>query len=156
MFYVAVYGFSIIAAFALVTLVRQDGGEATHLSQWAGLARRSPIVAGVFTVFLLAFAGIPLTSGFVAKYVVFAPAIAHGALWLAIVGVICSGIAAFFYIRVIVLMYFSAPADDATAIVSPSALTTVAIGIGALMTVLLGIVPGPLLDLASRSAQFIP
>jgi NADH-quinone oxidoreductase subunit N len=136
--------------------VRDSAGEATHLSQWAGLARRSPIVAGVFTVFLLAFAGIPLTSGFVAKYVVFAPAIAHGALWLAIVGVICSAIAAFFYIRVIVLMYFSAPADDATAIAVPSALTTVAIGIGALMTVLLGIVPGPLLDLASRSSQFIP
>jgi NADH-quinone oxidoreductase subunit N len=53
-------------------------------------------------------------------------------------------------------MYFSAPADDATAVAIPSALTTVAIGIGALMTVLLGIVPGPLLDLASRSSQFIP
>jgi NADH-quinone oxidoreductase subunit N len=156
LFYLVAYGFATIGAFAVVTLVRDSAGEATHLSQWAGLARRSPIVAGVFTVFLLAFAGIPLTSGFVAKYVVFAPAIAHGALWLAIVGVICSAIAAFFYIRVIVLMYFSAPADDATAIAVPSALTTVAIGIGALMTVLLGIVPGPLLDLASRSSQFIP
>jgi NADH-quinone oxidoreductase subunit N len=156
LFYLVAYGFSTIGAFAVVTLVRDSAGEATHLSQWAGLARRSPIVAGVFTIFLLAFAGIPLTSGFVAKYVVFAPAIAHGALWLAIVGVVCSGIAAFFYVRVIVLMYFSAPADDATAIGSPSVLTTVAIGIGALMTVLLGIVPGPLLDLASRSAQFIP
>jgi NADH-quinone oxidoreductase subunit N len=156
LFYLVAYGFSTVGAFAVVTLVRDSAGEATHLSQWAGLARRSPLVAGVFTVFLLAFAGIPLTSGFVAKYVVFAPAIAHGALWLAIVGVVCSAIAAFFYIRVIVLMYFSAPADDATAIASPSALTTVAIGIGALMTVLLGIVPGPLLDLASRSSQFIP
>jgi NADH-quinone oxidoreductase subunit N len=156
LFYLVAYGFATIGAFAVVTLVRDSAGEATHLSQWAGLARRSPIVAGVFTVFLLAFAGIPLTSGFVAKYVVFAPAIAHGALWLAIVGVICSAIAAFFYIRVIVLMYFSAPADDATAIAPPSALTTAAIGIGALMTVLLGIVPGPLLDLASRSSQFIP
>ena len=156
LFYLVAYGFSTIGAFAVVTLVRDSAGEATHLSQWAGLARRSPVVAGVFTVFLLAFAGIPLTSGFVAKYVVFAPAIAHGALWLAIVGVVCSAIAAFFYIRVIVLMYFSTPADDATAVAMPSALTTVAIGVGALMTVLLGVVPGPLLDLASRSSQFIP
>jgi NADH-quinone oxidoreductase subunit N len=156
LFYLVAYGFSTIGAFAIVTLVRDSAGEATHLSQWAGLARRSPVVAAVFTVFLLAFAGIPLTSGFVAKFVVFAPAIAHGALWLAVVGVVCSAIAAFFYVRVIVLMYFSAPADDATAVASPSALTTVAIGIGALMTVLLGIVPGPLLDLATRSAQFIP
>jgi NADH-quinone oxidoreductase subunit N len=156
LFYLVAYGFSTIGAFAVVTLVRDSAGEATHLSQWAGLARRSPVVAGVFTIFLLAFAGIPLTSGFVAKYVVFAPAIAHGALWLAIIGVLCSAIAAFFYVRVIVLMYFSSPADDATAIASPSVLTTVAIGIGALMTVLLGVVPGPLLDLASRSAQFIP
>jgi NADH-quinone oxidoreductase subunit N len=156
LFYLVAYGFSTIGAFAVVTLVRDSAGEATHLSQWAGLARRSPIVAGVFTVFLLAFAGIPLTSGFVSKYVVFAPAIAHGALWLAIVGVVCSAIAAFFYIRVIVLMYFSSPADDATAVASPSVLTTVAIGIGVLMTLLLGIVPGPLLDLATRSSQFIP
>jgi NADH-quinone oxidoreductase subunit N len=158
LFYLAAYGFTTIGAFAVVTLVRDSAGEATHLSQWAGLARRSPLLAGVFTLFLLAFAGIPLTSGFTSKFAVFSAAIANGGTWLAIVGVISSAIAAFFYVRIIVLMYFSAPAPDSegTLVAAPSAFTTIAIGIGALMTILLGVLPGPLLDLASRSALFLP
>ena len=68
LFYLVAYGFSTIGAFALITLVRDPGGEALHLSRWAGLGRRSPLVAGTFAFFLLAFAGIPLTSGFIAKF----------------------------------------------------------------------------------------
>ena len=113
LFYLAAYGFSTIGAFAVVSLVRDSGGEATHLSQWAGLGKRHPLVAGIFALFLLAFAGIPLTSGFTAKFAVFAPAVAHGATWLAVIGVLASAIAAFFYVRVIVLMYFSEPSGDA-------------------------------------------
>ena len=63
----------------MITLVRDPGGEAAHLSQWAGLGRRSPLVAGVFALFLLAFAGIPLTSGFIGKFAVFQAAIAQRA-----------------------------------------------------------------------------
>ncbi len=156
LFYLAAYGFTTIGAFAIVTLVRDTAGEATHLSQWAGLARRSPVLAGTFTFFLLAFAGIPLTSGFTGKFAVFSAAIAHGGTWLAVVGVVSSAIAAFFYVRIIVLMYFSEPDSDGTMIAAPSAFTTIAIGVGALMTLVLGVLPGPLLDLASRSALFLP
>ena len=67
MFYLVAYGFSVLAAFGIVTLVRDADGEATHLSRWAGLGRKSPIFASVFTFILLAFAGIPLTSGFTAS-----------------------------------------------------------------------------------------
>ena len=112
LFYLVVYGFTTIGAFAVVTLVRDPAGEANHLSKWAGLGRRSPLVAGVFAFFLLAFAGIPLTSGFIGKFAVFQAAIAGGALPLVIVGVLSSAIAAFFYVRVIVLMFFSDPAPD--------------------------------------------
>ena len=73
-FYVAAYGFATIAAFGLVMLVRSGGSEATHLGQWAGLGKQSPVVAGAMAVLLLAFAGIPLTSGFTAKFAVFAAA----------------------------------------------------------------------------------
>ena len=156
LFYLVAYGFTTIGAFAVVTLVRDSAGEATHLTQWAGLARRSPIVAGVFALFLLAFAGIPLTSGFTGKYAVFSAAIAHGGTWLAVVGVLSSAIAAFFYVRVIVLMYFSDPDGDAVSVAAPSAYTIVAIGVGAAATVLLGVVPSVLLDLADRSALFLP
>ena len=87
LFYLATYGLSTIGAFAVITLVRDSGGEADHLSRWAGLGKRSPLVAGVFALFLLTFAGIPLTSGFAGKFAVFSAAIAGGATPLVIVGV---------------------------------------------------------------------
>ena len=79
LFYLAAYSFVTLGAFAVVTLVRDAGGEATHLSKWAGLGRRSPLLAGVFALFLLAFAGIPLTSGFAGKFAVFRAAADAGA-----------------------------------------------------------------------------
>ena len=155
MFYVVAYGFSTIAAFAILSLVRDGGSEATHLSQWAGLGKNHPVVAGVFAFLLLAFAGIPLTSGFTAKFAVFSAAIGHGATVLAVIGVLSSAIAAFVYVRVIVLMYFSEPAGDTVRAVSPSILTAVAVTIGVLVTLVLGVAPSPLLDLAARSALFL-
>ncbi len=74
LFYLVTYGFMTIGAFAVVTVVRDAGGEATGLSRWAGLGKESPFVAGVFAFFLLAMAGIPLTSGFTGKWAVFASA----------------------------------------------------------------------------------
>ncbi len=88
MFYLVAYGFTVIASFALVTLVRDSDGEATHMSRWAGLGRRSPMYAAIFTFLMLAFAGIPLTSGFLAKFYVFAAAQGAGQTWLLIVGVL--------------------------------------------------------------------
>jgi NADH-quinone oxidoreductase subunit N len=155
MFYLAAYGFTTIGAFGIVTLVRDSTGEATHLSQWSGLGRRSPLVASTFALFLLALAGIPLTSGFVAKFAVFAAAYSSGSTALVIVGVLSSAVAAFFYIRVIVLMFFSEPKDDGTTVVLPPIMTTAAITLAAAMTLVLGIVPGPVLDLAKSAAQFI-
>ena len=101
----------------------------------------------------IAFAGIPLTSGFTGKFAVFQAAISGGALPLVIIGVIASAILAFPYVRVIVLMFFSEPAPDGPSVVRPSAFTGVAVGIGALATLVLGIVPGPLLTLAHHAAS---
>jgi proton-translocating NADH-quinone oxidoreductase chain N len=153
LFYLAVYGFTTIGAFAVVTLVRDNTGEAAHLSRWAGLGKSSPLVAGVFAFFLLAFAGIPLTSGFTGKFAVFQAAVAGGALGLVIVGVLSSAIAAFFYVRVIVVMFFSDPAPDAPSVVRPSLFTSAAVTIGALVTLVLGIVPQPVLNLADHAAR---
>jgi NADH-quinone oxidoreductase subunit N len=152
MFYLAAYGFATIGAFAIVTLVRDQAGEAAHLSRWAGLGKRSPLVAGVFAFFLIAFAGIPLTSGFTGKFAVFQAAISGGAMPLVIVGVISSAILAFPYVRVIVLMFFSDPAPDGPAVVRPSMFTGVAVAVGALATLILGVVPQPLLSLANHAA----
>jgi NADH-quinone oxidoreductase subunit N len=153
MFYLAAYGLTIIGAFAVVTLIRDPGGEAAHLSSWAGLGKRSPVVAGVFAFFLIALAGIPLTSGFTGKFAVFQAAIAGGALTLVIFGVLSSAILAFPYVRVIVLMFFSDPAADGPVVVRPSAFTGAAVGLGALGTLVLGVLPEPLLRLASEAAS---
>src|SRR6202046_2563144 len=153
LFYRATYGLTTGGAFAVITLVRDPGGEAGHLSRWAGLGRRSPLVAGTFALFLLAFAGIPLTSGFTGKFAVFQAAIASGETALVVVGVLASAIAAFFYVRIIVLMFFSDPVPDGPEVVLPTVFTGTAVGLGVLATLVLGIVPEPVLSLASHAAN---
>lgn len=155
LFYLGAYSFVTLGAFAVVTLVRDAGGEATALSKWAGLGRRSPLVAAVFAVFLLAFAGIPLTSGFAGKFAVFKAAAQSGAGWLVVVGVISSAIAAFFYIRVIVLMFFNEPKADGPTVAVPSPLTTTAIAVGVTATLVLGLAPQYFLDLAGQAGVFV-
>ncbi|HYP43906.1 MAG TPA: NADH-quinone oxidoreductase subunit NuoN [Propionibacteriaceae bacterium] len=160
MFYLVAYGAATIGAFALLTTVRDSGGEATLLSSWTGLGRRSPTVALTFSVFLLSFAGIPLTSGFIGKWAVFASAWTGGARWLVVVAVLMSVIAAFFYIRVIVLMFFSDPVRSDPLrpepdVVRPGWTTLTAVSVGVVATVALGIYPGPLLDLAQQAGEFL-
>jgi NADH-quinone oxidoreductase subunit N len=152
LFYLAAYGFTTIAAFGLLTLVRDGNGEANHLSQWSGLARRSPLFASTFTFLLLALAGIPLTSGFTGKFVVFRAAY-HIAGPLVVIALITSAIAAFFYLRIVVMMFFAEPAEDGPTIAIPSALSTIAITVGTAATLVLGVFPQPLLDLADKAAK---
>jgi NADH-quinone oxidoreductase subunit N len=155
LFYLVTYGFVTLGAFAVVTVVRDAGGEATHLSRWAGLGKESPVLAGVFAFFLLSMAGIPLTSGFAGKWAVFTSAVSGGAWPLVVVGVALSAGAAFFYARVIVLMFFSEPVGEGPVVMNPSLLTTIVIAVGLAVTVVLGIYPGPVLDLAATAGQFI-
>jgi NADH-quinone oxidoreductase subunit N len=157
LFYLFAYGFSTVGAFAVVGLVRNpDGEEDTALERWAGLGRRYPVVGIVFSLFLLAFAGIPLTSGFVSKFAVFKAAGEGGAIPLVVIGVIASAVAAYFYVRVIVLMFFTEPPDDAPAVVVPSVLSTAVVTITAAVTFALGALPQPLLDMANTANQFLP
>lgn len=155
LFYLVTYGFMTLAAFAVVTLVRDSGGEATGLDRWAGLGKEAPVVAGVFAILLLGMAGIPLTSGFVGKWAVFSAALSAGAWPLVVAAVLMSAVAAFFYIRVIVLMYFSEPVGDGPTVAAPSPLTTIVVVVGVAATVALGVVPGPVLDLAATAGEFI-
>ncbi len=155
LFYLLVYGLSSIGAFAIVTLVRDSGGETTHLSKWAGLGRTSPLLAGAFALFMLSFAGIPLTGGFIGKWGVFSAAYSGGFWWLVVIGVLISALAAYFYVRVIVLMFFTDPVGDGPTVAVPSPLTTVVIVVAVVGTVALGIIPGPVLDLAQHAGAFV-
>ena len=158
MFYLVAYGFMTIAAFAIVSMVRQGGSEASHLSQWAGLGRNHPVVAGVFAFLLLAFAGIPLTRASPRssrRSRPRSPSAAAG-VSLVVIGVLCSVITAFVYVRLIVLMYFTEPpAGEAVVAQTASPYMTVAITIGTLVTLVLGVLPAQVLDLAERSSQFL-
>jgi NADH-quinone oxidoreductase subunit N len=156
MFYLVAYGFAVLGAFAIVTLVRDaDGVETPHLSRWAGLGRQSPVVAGVFTLVMLALAGIPLTAGFTAKFAVFSAALSAGHVWLVIAGVLSSLIIAFPYLRVVVMMWLSEPGESTATLEVPGSLTAAALAVAALATLALGVAPGPLLDLVSEAAIFV-
>ena len=154
-FYLFAYGVATVGAFAIVTLVRDSNGEVTDLNRWKGLGKRSPWVAAVFAGFLLAFAGIPLTSGFIGKFSIFSAAYENGAKGVVIAGVLSSAIAAFFYIRVIVLMFFTDPVQDGTSIEIPSILTRTAVISSIVLTILLGIYPAPLLTMITNFSTFI-
>jgi NADH-quinone oxidoreductase subunit N len=155
LFYLLAYGLTTVGAFGTLTLVRDPDGEATHLSRWAGLGRRSPLIAGVFALFLLALAGIPLTSGFTGKFAVFSAAVSGGATPLVVVGAIASAMAAFFYVRVIVMMFFAEPLADGPVVVSPGMATAAALAVSAAVTIVLGIFPQPVLDLANHAVPFL-
>ncbi len=155
LFYLFAYGFSTLGAFAVVSVVRRaDGDEEGDLRRWAGLGRRHPFFGVVFALFLLAFAGIPLTSGFVSKFAVFKAAAEGGASSLVVIGVVVSAIAAYFYVRVIVLMFFTDPVEDGPEVQSGT-LSTAMIGLTAFVTLALGAVPQPVLDLANHAGQFL-
>ncbi len=154
-FYLFAYGIATLGAFAVVTLIRDSAGEVTDLNRWSGLGKRSPLTASVFALFLLAFAGIPLTSGFIGKFSIFSAAYESGNTSLLIAGVLSSAIAAFFYIRVIVLMFFKDSVEDGTSVVIPSALTTTTIAITSAVTLILGIYPAPLINFIATFATFV-
>lgn len=136
-------------------------GEATHMAQWAGLGRRSPMVAALYSLFLLSLAGIPLTAGFIAKYTAFQAGIAGGATWLAVIGVLTSVVAVFFYVRIIVLFYFTSPEEESTehapvtvlSLRGPAGITAILCAVG---VIFLGVFPSPVLDLVAEAAKFVP
>ncbi len=153
MFYLIAYGFAVIAAFAIVTMVRDSAGEANSLAGWSGLGRKSPVLAGIFAFLMLSFAGIPLTGGFIGKWAVFSAAWRGGYWWLVLAAIGFSLVAAYFYLRVIVVMFFGEP-NRQVAIGRASGMTWVPVIVGAVATVYLGLFPGQLLDLLAGAEVF--
>jgi NADH-quinone oxidoreductase subunit N len=156
LFYLIAYSFSTVGAFAIVSLIRRAGGEEElDMSRWGGLGRRYPVMGLLFSLFLLQFAGIPLTSGFVSKFAVFKAAAEGGAAPLVVIGVVTSGVAAYFYMRVIVLMFFTEASTDAAQVRIASWWSKAAIAVCAAVTILLGVIPQPVLYLVDAAVQFV-
>ena len=146
LFYLAIYAIQLVGAFAVVAVVSGPDGAGSSLDEYRGLGRRSPLLAGAFTILLLGMGGLPITSGFVAKFGVFTDAWAQGYQWLVIVAVIASVVAFAFYIRVIVVMYMDDAGEEKPLRVGPER-WVLALAVGA--TILWGIFPSSLLNLAA-------
>ncbi|MGJ6980078.1 NADH-quinone oxidoreductase subunit NuoN [Aestuariimicrobium soli] len=157
MFYLAAYGFATLGAFALITMVRKAGGESTSLASWAGIGRRHPVFGACMVLFMLSFAGIPLTGGFMGKLLIFLAGWSGGYEWLVLVAVLMSLVAAFFYLKVIVVMFFREPGEAAEGVTVEKAswLTWSVVIAGVVGTLVLGLWSGPLADLASRMSVFL-
>jgi NADH-quinone oxidoreductase subunit N len=158
LFYVLTYALMTIGAFACVAVIAGHGDDEHALSTYRGLARRQPMLAGLFTLFLLAQAGVPLTGGFVAKLSVFSAAVAQRQYVLALIGMLAAAIAAFVYLRIILAMY--APADDeeqppATTKARVDVGTRIALALAAAAVLFLGIMPGGMLDFARHATQLL-
>jgi NADH-quinone oxidoreductase subunit N len=150
LFYLVSYALMTLGSFGVVMLVSARGEEQTSLTSYAGLSKRSPLLAGLMTLFLLSLAGIPPTVGFVAKVGVFSAAIRAGHTPLALIGVVSSVVAAFFYLRVIVLMYMQEPQGSFEE--DRSLLPRVALAIPAILTLALGIFPGLIAGILERAS----
>ena len=155
--YMAAYGFATMGAFGIVMMVRGAAGERNDLAAWQGLGRKHPWIGAAMTLFMLSFAGIPLTGGFIGKWAVFSAAWRGGYWWLVLVAVVMSLVAVYFYLRVVVVMFFTDPDPEIgdVHVALPGLGTTVVIAVGAVMTVLLGILPGWVVDLATSASQLL-
>jgi len=120
----------------------------------AGLSIRQPATAALLTIFLLSLIGVPLTGGFFGKFYIFKAALDANLVWLTVLGLLNSAVAAYYYLRIVVVMYMQPPAEGDTVLESPSAGIAVTIWATAVATVLLGVLPGFVLDFAGRSAGF--
>ena len=147
LFYVFAYVFTTIGTFGVISLCERDGDEAVEVSDYAGLGRRSPLLALVLSLFLLSLAGIPPLAGFVGKFYVFGSAVRAGYLWLAVIAVLNSAVAAYYYLRVIVYMYMREPETSAETY-TPSLAGVLALAISLAGIVLLGVAPAPFIELA--------
>ncbi len=147
LFYLLVYTFTTVGAFGVILLLERGGQEAVNLGDYSGLATRHPILALTLSLFLLSLIGIPPTAGFVGKFYLFAAAVRAGSLWLAIIAVLNSAMAAYYYLRLIVYMYMREPEGLPTVYV-PSLAGSLALGIALSGVLYLGLMPAPLFDLA--------
>ncbi|PYX07396.1 MAG: NADH-quinone oxidoreductase subunit N [Acidobacteria bacterium] len=151
MFYTASYAAMNVGAFAVVSHFASAGERYVTLEDYSGLGRRSPLLAATLTIFLLSLIGIPITGGFFAKFYVFSAALQANLVGLVIIGVLNSAIGAYYYLRIIVMMYMREPREEAPVPAAPIGLRA-ALTLTVFATIYLGILPGGVLEYASRSA----
>jgi NADH-quinone oxidoreductase subunit N len=151
MFYVAIYVLMSLGTFGMILLLSRAGFEAENLDDFKGLNKRSPWYAFLMLLLMFSMAGIPPTAGFFAKLSVLQAALEVGYVWLVVVAVMLSLIGAFYYLRVVKLMYFDAPTDETP--ITPQADMHVLIGANGIAVLLLGMLPNSLMALCVNAIR---
>jgi len=152
MFYLASYALMNIGAFAIISHIAARHERFVKIEDLAGLGRRQPVLAALFALFVFSLIGVPLTGGFFGKFYVFEAALHSNLVWLTVLGLVNSAIAAFYYLRIIVAIYMHEPGEATAEIGSPAAGLNLAIWASAIGVLVLGIFPSTLLKFASISA----
>ena len=152
MFYLASYALMNVGAFAIISHIAARNERYVKIEDLSGLARRQPVLAALFALFVFSLIGVPLTGGFFGKFYVFQAALHSNLVWLTVLGLINSAIAAFYYLRIIVAIYMHEPGEATEEIGSPSTGLSIAIWASAIGVLILGIFPSALLEFASISA----
>jgi NADH-quinone oxidoreductase subunit N len=155
MFYMTSYAAMNLGAFAVITHVARKGEKHVEISDFGGLGNRQPVTAAIFTIFLLSLIGVPLTGGFFAKFYVFKSALDSNLIALTIIGLLNSAVAAFYYLRLIVTMYMQPAPEGVDTLPEPSIGIRTALIVCSVATIVLGVFPSLVLDIASRGASFI-
>jgi NADH-quinone oxidoreductase subunit N len=154
LFYLLAYVFMNIGAFTVVILLGKKGEENTLISDYAGLGLQHPLLAAAMAIFMFSLAGVPPMAGFMAKFYVFSAAVKAGYYWLAVIGVLNSAVAAYYYLRVLIYMYFRDAEKELTiGGFSPAAVLAIIISVWGVLHI--GILPSTFLALAQRSIQFL-
>jgi NADH-quinone oxidoreductase subunit N len=157
MLYLVVYAFMTLGAFALVGMLRKGGLEGDDIEDFTGLAKRQPVTAFLMLIFMVSLAGIPPTAGFIGKFYLFLAAVNAGLAWLAVIGVLLAAVSAYYYLRVVMVMYMREPLPSHG--LAPTLATSPAISIVLACTVagviLLGLFPGPLFSLAMSAVPLL-
>jgi len=151
LYYLLAYTFMVLGSFAVVTVVGRRGDSNHSLDAYRGLASVRPVLAMVFTVFLLAQAGIPFTTGFLGKFYVILAAVDSHSYLLAVIAMVTAVIAAFFYLRLVVLMYTGTPDGVAAVPVTVPVPVGIALTVALAFTVVFGLIPSPLIHFATRA-----
>ncbi len=152
MFYLAAYAMMNVGAFAVVTHLSGKGEKHVSVEDFAGLAVRQPVTAALMTVFLLSLIGVPLTAGFFGKFYIFQAAIQSHLVWLAVLGLLNSAVAAYYYLRILVVMYMKPPGESTLNLEPLGIGLSAALLLPAAGTFVLGIFPGLVLSWAGKGA----
>ncbi|HEY6008943.1 MAG TPA: NADH-quinone oxidoreductase subunit N, partial [Geobacteraceae bacterium] len=153
LFYLLTYAFMNIGAFSCVIMIGRRGNDATSLDDYAGLGFKFPFLSAALCIFMLSMAGIPPTAGFIGKFLVFKAAVNEGYYWLTILGVLNSAASVYYYLRVIVYLYFRERPEGAPATgLRTSATSNLATAFAVAAILLLGVMPGAVMELAAAAA----